>query len=187
MARCKEEKKKKKTGDGEGISYRRAPLISGAPAARCLFGSSSLPLLPTVSLLTATVNNRVCELPAPPQALKESLTLHSHNHFRPGCLGRHLRRDSPATRCGPNQTAEQREFSGKEGRKEEEEGRTSATVTQRSQTPQRHRSETLNGTFWDDSASSHVKTTDLRGHVPAQTVAPPPSFLRKTDSKPHLG
>lgn len=58
-----QERKKKKQGMGEWISYRCTPLISGAPAARCLFGSSSLPLLPTVSLLTATVNNQVCELP----------------------------------------------------------------------------------------------------------------------------
>lgn len=45
---------------------------------------------------------------ASPQALKESLTLHTHNHFRPGCLGRHLRWDVAATRCRPNQSAVQR-------------------------------------------------------------------------------
>lgn len=50
---------------------------------------------------------------ASPQALKESLTLHTHNHFRPGCLGRHLRWDVPATRCRPNQTAVQRKLKKK--------------------------------------------------------------------------
>lgn len=43
--------------------------------------------------LTATVNKEESDFP---QALKESLTQHSHNHFRPGCLGQHLHWDLPA-------------------------------------------------------------------------------------------
>lgn len=136
-------KKKKKQGmGGDFISWRTFNLrrSCGSLSVRIIFPSTPSHRLPP---------HRYCQqpsvrpppLPPPPQALKESLTLHSHNHFRPGCLGRHLHRDSPATRCGPNQTAEQREFSGKEGGKEE--GRTSTTVTQRSQTPRRDRSENM--------------------------------------------
>lgn len=104
----------------KGISDLHVPLISQTPAISCLFRSSPC-LLPFSPLphslclsLIATVNK---ECAAFPQALKESLTLHSHNHFRPGCLGRHLHWDLPATRCRPNQTTEQRKFRKKKKKK----------------------------------------------------------------------
>ncbi|MEQ2236587.1 hypothetical protein ILYODFUR_014283, partial [Ilyodon furcidens] len=55
----------------------------------------SLPsTFPSLTLTLIFTVNKDCA--AFPQALKESLTLHSHNHFRPSCLGRHLHWDSPA-------------------------------------------------------------------------------------------
>lgn len=93
------------------VLYVHVPLISQKPAIFCPFRSPPclLPLPPSLSLslslyfLIATVNKESAGFP---QALKESLTLHSHNHFRPGCLGRHFHWDLPDARCRPNQTAE---------------------------------------------------------------------------------
>lgn len=58
-----------------------------------------------------------CSLPTGPKGI--SHTAHTHNPFRPGCLGRHLRWDVPATRCRPNQTAVQRKLKKKKKRKPE--------------------------------------------------------------------
>lgn len=79
-------------------------LPDSIPFSVCL--DHLLPLylsLPLSHSLISTVNKECAGFP---QALKESLTLHSHNHFRPGCLGRHLHWDLPAAHCRPNQTAE---------------------------------------------------------------------------------
>lgn len=98
----------------------------------CRLGSyRSLPSFPLT--LISTVNKECAGFP---QALKESLTLHSHNHFRPGCLGRHLRWDSPAA-------SQIRPLSGEKKKKGEEEGEKTATQKQRSanQTGERHQPE----------------------------------------------
>lgn len=119
----------------KGISHLHVPLISQTPGNLLSVQMISLPstfLSLALSLsLVATVNKECAGFP---QALKESLTLHSHNHFRPGCLGRHLHWDLPATRCRPNQTTEQRKFRGKK-----------STVKQRraSQTEERDQSENI--------------------------------------------
>lgn len=89
----------------KGTLHLHLPLISQIPAHLLsvqiiAFPSTFLPL--TLSLI-ATVNKECAGFP---QALKESLTLHSHNHFRPGCLGRHVHWDLPAARCRQNQTTE---------------------------------------------------------------------------------
>lgn len=90
------------------IWFHICPLISNIPTFSCLLTSSHylLPFSPSLSFSRIATVNKECAVF--PQALKESLTLHSHNHFRPGCLGRHLHWDLPATRCRQNQTSEQR-------------------------------------------------------------------------------
>lgn len=74
-----------------------APLFSAAAEFLFYFiPVSSDHISPSLAFLSLSFLLSTKECAGFPQALKESLTLHSHNHFRPGCLGRHLRWDSPA-------------------------------------------------------------------------------------------
>lgn len=85
--------------------------------------TSSLPLPPLLPLISTV--NRECAVF--PQALKESLTLHSHNHFRPGCLGRHLLWDVPAaSQIRPLSEKKQKKKCSRETKKSETDRNTRA-------------------------------------------------------------
>lgn len=136
------------------IWFHSCPLISNIPAFSCLLTSSHylLPFSPSLSFSRIATVNKECAVF--PQALKESLTLHSHNHFRPGCLGRHLHWDLPATRCRQNQTSEQRK-SWKTKKK--------STVTVRqSEKEQRDQSENMKHMSPDDLVPSCMDMTHLK-------------------------